>query len=993
VAVPISAILKRPAFLVAALTGAIAYGTMNLVMTSTPPADDNTNDGVLNWSDLTVSFGNDLMPGASFNVVLTFQAVGNTVAMLQAAGDKAAVDQADASLAPAADPVVDGRLDPDYSFVTRFTTPPTDAPGALYRYEGANACYWAFVIERGFNDNVYADRDLDNAYMALDGWTRKHDFSSLRGSDNTVFTITYPGGSRTIALDYLSGSPGAWTSGFTGADGSSSTPNPPGTTAKTSLHWNLENSNWNGGVWGDPLKHSPPYNYNQVSGQYWEWSVIYEFSVPKSATNGVCGTLTIASSHNSPSKPESGRGSIGDRVWEDVDRDGIQDAGEVGLPGVTVNLYQGSTLVRTTTTEPGATGYYIFNNLPAGTYTVRVDESTVPPGYGLTSGNMPLTVTLSSGQNVTTADFGYYLIGEGVIGDRVFYDLDGSGLPDAGTEPGLAGVSVRLYQGACPASGSPLHTQTTAVNGGYLFTNLRAGTYCVDVDESTLPPGLTLTTANEPKTVTLPTDTSSHLTADFGYRVQQPGRTCDLAGVKNAQDSGGRRPAPVYDEACVRIQSAGSIGDYVWNDINGNGIQDEPPSFALADVTLRLYRDDGDAIFEPGTGDTLVGTDTTATDGAYRFDNLPPGNYWVDVDESTIVSLTLMPGPQSGPEPRFVVLGPNQAFLDADFGYAGRGSISGVVFFDWDQNGLQGASEPGIPNVQVCLYADSDNDGAVDPGSSPLECKLTGSDGSYIFSGYLPGNYLVVQTPIPGLDNTTPLIRDVTLIVIGSTGSAPDNDFGNVAFGSIGDFIFLDSNGNGVQNPGETVGIAHVLVTVTNLDTGQVFTTTSGVNGFYLVDGLIPGNYRVDVPASLPGLVRTTPSPHVVTLALNQDYLQADFGYIAPTAVQLAQFSAVRDGDAVRLRWVTAAETNQEGFRVWRATSAAGPYAPVSGVIPASNQPNGAVYEWADLSAVPGVSYWYRLESLPDGQWFGPVSVGAEDGLRRLFIPLVRQRR
>lgn len=36
VAVPISAIVKRPAFLVAALTGAIAYGTMNLVMTSTP---------------------------------------------------------------------------------------------------------------------------------------------------------------------------------------------------------------------------------------------------------------------------------------------------------------------------------------------------------------------------------------------------------------------------------------------------------------------------------------------------------------------------------------------------------------------------------------------------------------------------------------------------------------------------------------------------------------------------------------------------------------------------------------------------------------------------------------------------------------------------------------------------------------------------------------------------------------------------------------------
>ncbi|MDW8269203.1 MAG: SdrD B-like domain-containing protein, partial [Anaerolineae bacterium] len=440
-------------------------------------------------------------------------------------------------------------------------------------------------------------------------------------------------------------------------------------------------------------------------------------------------------------------------------------------------------------------------------------------------------------------------------------------------------------------------------------------------------------------------------------------------------------------------EAAGSIGDYVWNDINGNGIQDEAPSLGLRDVILRLYRDDGDSIYEPGAGDALVGTATTTANGSYLFDNLPPGNYWVDVDESTVVGFTLMPGPQSGPEPRFVVLGPNQAFLDADFGYAGRGTISGVVFFDWDENGVQGLGEPGIPNAQVCLYADSDNDGAVDPGSSPLQCLLTGGDGSYQFSGYFPGNYLVVQSPIPGLDNTTPLIRDVTLIVIGSTGSAPNNNFGNVAFGSIGDFIFLDSNGNGVQNPGETVGIANVLVTVTNLDTGQVFTTTSGVSGFYLVDRLIPGNYRVDVPANLPGLVRTTPSPHFVTLALNQDYLLADFGYIAPTAVTLTSFTGSRQANGILLRWVTAAEVDQEGFRVWRATSAQGPYAPVSGVIPAANNPNGASYEWLDAQVKAGLTYWYRLESLPDGQLFGPVSVSQEEGLKQLFIPLVRQRR
>jgi hypothetical protein len=109
--------------------------------------------------------------------------------------------------------------------------------------------------------------------------------------------------------------------------------------------------------------------------------------------------------------------------------------------------------------------------------------------------------------------------------------------------------------------------------------------------------------------------------------------------------------------------------------------------------------------------------------------------------------------------------------------------------------------------------------------------------------------------------------------------------------------------------------------------------------------------------------------------------------------VQLVSFTAARDGDAVRLRWTTAAEENQEGFRVWRATAAQGPYVPVSGLIPAANSPTGAGYEWVDFGAVPGVSYWYKLESLPDGQFFGPVSVGQEEGLRRLFIPVVRHRR
>jgi hypothetical protein len=45
---------------------------------ATPASDDTVNDGEINWSDLTVSFGHDLAPGASFTVSVTFESVKDT---------------------------------------------------------------------------------------------------------------------------------------------------------------------------------------------------------------------------------------------------------------------------------------------------------------------------------------------------------------------------------------------------------------------------------------------------------------------------------------------------------------------------------------------------------------------------------------------------------------------------------------------------------------------------------------------------------------------------------------------------------------------------------------------------------------------------------------------------------------------------------------------------------------------------------------------------
>ncbi|MBK7227131.1 MAG: hypothetical protein IPH96_17610 [Saprospiraceae bacterium] len=64
---------------------------------------------------------------------------------------------------------------------------------------------------------------------------------------------------------------------------------------------------------------------------------------------------------------------MGNYVWEDADKDGIQDGTELGVNGVTVQLkMQVGTILRTTTTSTnpttGLAGYYQFSNLVPGDY-------------------------------------------------------------------------------------------------------------------------------------------------------------------------------------------------------------------------------------------------------------------------------------------------------------------------------------------------------------------------------------------------------------------------------------------------------------------------------------------------------------------------------------------------------------------------------------------------------------------------------------------------
>ncbi len=80
--------------------------------------------------------------------------------------------------------------------------------------------------------------------------------------------------------------------------------------------------------------------------------------------------------------------------------------------------------------------------------------------------------------------------------------IEGTTVPDNGSEPGVSGVTVNLYGGNCPADpsqltvASRLKTTTTNGSGVYTFSDLMPGEYCVAPDNGTLPTQYTLSTAS-----------------------------------------------------------------------------------------------------------------------------------------------------------------------------------------------------------------------------------------------------------------------------------------------------------------------------------------------------------------------------------------------------------------------------------------------------------------------------------------------------------------
>ncbi len=539
--------------------------------------------------------------------------------------------------------------------------------------------------------------------------------------------------------------------------------------------------------------------------------------------------------------------SIGDFVWVDSDGDGVQDPGEPGLAGVTVELLDGAgTVVDSTATA--ADGSYLLDEFVPGTYTVRF---VAPAGFVFTaadasgddsadsdvdSSGSTSSFIISATDDIVTVDAGVFETAG--VGDRVWDDLDGDGVQDPG-EPGVGGVTVELLD----AGGATIDSTTTAADGTYGFSGLTPGTY----------------------------------TLNFAAPVGAAPTGADAGGddaVDSDVDGSGSVLVTLVSGDAIDTVDAGFVtpavvGDFVWDDLDGDGVQDvgEP---GVAGVVVELLDAAG------GVVDSTV----TAGDGSYQFVGVVPGGYRVRFVAPAGFGLTAKDqgGDDTVDSDAFVLTGRTEVFsvvsgdvIDSvDAGVVADASIGDRVWFDVDSDGVQGSGEPGVGGVTVDL---------LDAGGAVVASTTTAGDGSYVFGGLWPGEYSVAVDPSlsfttrdagadDAVDSDVDALGETGTVTLTSGATVSDVDAGVVP-SSIGDRVWVDSDGDGRQDAGES-GVAGVTVELLDAGGAVVASTTTAGDGSYGFGLLLPGDYGVRFAAPA-GFVFTVADAGVDTLDSDAD--------------------------------------------------------------------------------------------------------------------------
>jgi uncharacterized repeat protein (TIGR01451 family) len=272
------------------------------------------------------------------------------------------------------------------------------------------------------------------------------------------------------------------------------------------------------------------------------------------------------------------------------------------------------------------------------------------------------------------------------------------------------------------------------------------------------------------------------------------------------------------------------IGDFVWNDLNADGIQG-PGETGLSGVTVTLF---------DGENNTIA---TTATDanGWYLFTGLSGGDYRVgvtlpagfmssplDADGNGLAGAENSDIDPSTGKTSTISLMPGEPLQTVDAGLVPLGCITANV---WADTTGDGNGDTPLTGVTVTL---------IDAHDNPVTA-ITGPGGGCSFENLVPGQYRVVETDPSGYVSVTVNELDATVLPGGTehvdfTDTQPSSISGYVFFGEVPlagvTLTLLDESGNPVDGDADTEGV-------------QPVTTVTNGSGYYAFFGVAAGTWQI----------------------------------------------------------------------------------------------------------------------------------------------------
>ena len=585
--------------------------------------------------------------------------------------------------------------------------------------------------------------------------------------------------------------------------------------------------------------------------------------------------------------------SISGFVYSDANNNGLFNSGETPIAGSPIELHDASNqLVAATTTD--ANGFYSFSNDPrintnstTLTHTIAFPDTptnwtatqSVPqfdPSLGtLTSVEIDNADPITNAIKVENLDTAPATIHATVTG----------GLTLSG--PSVPGLNVALsadqtfdasaFDGTIDFGGSSGKTFAPQTINGTTSTVLTSaidlakytGTGTVSFTEAAQASATATGSAN--LLVEVNTSAAAKVTIIYHYTPSNqltPGnytivQTSDPPGYLDGEVTAGN-VTPVPNSVGTNVihvtlsntdltnndfgeVKPASVGGFVYVDQNNDGVKDPgDPGIPHVTVTLRGTDD---------TGTAVNVSQTTASDGSYDFTDLRPGTYalselapagYLDgkdtigsqggtVGHDQFSGITLLPGVQG---------------VSNNFGELNPASLSGFVYVDQNDTGIKDPSDPGVSGATVSLT------GTNDQGQSVNLSQTSAADGSYSFTNLRPGTYTLKESNqgnhVDGKDTIGSQGGAVSKdqfsnIVLQQGVIGVNNNFAELQPSSLGGFVYVDANNNGIKDPGET-GIQGGAVTLTGTDDlGDPvnLSQATAADGSYNFANLRPGTYTL----------------------------------------------------------------------------------------------------------------------------------------------------